>query len=592
MFHSCLLLSLPALRPLPFVLIVGDSHLCSVVDGVVPMPECRMSFGISSTPGACARELQRELAETALPRDPSLVCLLAPSNNLTASRTVDEAAAEFGHLLAYICSRWHKVCVLDFPPRLAGEVEVQTLLSQAYHRVSARMGVHYYSTAEHFPRNCLELWSRDGVHLSDSHGMDILVQLLFEYCCLELETPGPTAPVAPGPSRSTRRASPKVVVTGPLPVPRPPPSEWTVVGQGSKKSQPRVSKPSPMGPNGQLVPQEVETVFSIPLSPVLFSPAMLVEMEKISPSHLGSVDCTSSFPAGKKVCVLDFPPRLAGEVEVQTLLSQAYHRVSARMGVHYYSTAEHFPRNCLELWSRDGVHLSDSHGMDILVQLLFEYCCLELETPAPTAPMAPGPSRSTRRASPKVVVTRPLPVPRPPPSEWTIVGQGSKKSQPRVSKPSPVGPKGQLVPQEVETVFSIPLSPVLFSPAMLVEMEKISPSHLGSVDCTSSFPAGKKVRRRKPAASKRRRPKWQVEAAPVVVEVRPGSPASSTSTMDEDQRMEAGLVWVSPGTSPNSVVILDAFLEDEVQFGDVAVTPGTSPTNLKDQTVVFMDQVR
>ncbi|XP_026162193.1 uncharacterized protein LOC113130095 [Mastacembelus armatus] len=126
---------------------------------------------------------------------------------------------------------------------------------------------------------------------------------------------------------------------------------------------------------------------------------------------------------------------------------------------------------------------------------------------------------------------------------------------------------------------------------MLVEMEKISPSHLGSVDCTSSFPAGKKVRRRKPAASKRRRPKWQVEAAPVVVEVRPGSPASSTSTMDEDQRMEAGLVWVSPGTSPNSVVILDAFLEDEVQFGDVAVTPGTSPTNLKDQTVVFMDQV-
>uniref|UniRef100_A0A3Q3NN20 SGNH hydrolase-type esterase domain-containing protein n=1 Tax=Mastacembelus armatus TaxID=205130 RepID=A0A3Q3NN20_9TELE len=261
-----------------FVLIVGDSHLRSVVDGVVPMPECRMSFGISSTPGACARELQRELAETVLPRDPSLVCLLAPSNNLTASRTVDEAAAEFGHLLAYICSRWHKVCVLDFPPRLAGEVEVQTLLSQAYHRVSARM-VHYYSTAEHFPRNCLELWSRDGVHLSDSHGMDILVQLLFEYCCLELETPAPTAPVAPGPSRSTRRASPKVVVTGPLPVPRPPPSEWTVVGQGSK----------------------VETVFSIPLSPVLFSPAMLVEMEKISPSHLGSVDCTSSFPAGKKV---------------------------------------------------------------------------------------------------------------------------------------------------------------------------------------------------------------------------------------------------------------------------------------------------
>uniref|UniRef100_A0A3Q3MHN2 Uncharacterized protein n=1 Tax=Mastacembelus armatus TaxID=205130 RepID=A0A3Q3MHN2_9TELE len=264
-----------------FVLIVGDSHLRSVVDGVVPMPECRMSFGISSTPGACARELQRELAETVLPRDPSLVCLLAPSNNLTASRTVDEAAAEFGHLLAYICSRWHKVCVLDFPPRLAAEVEVQTLLSQAYHRVSARM-VHYYSTAEHFPRNCLELWSRDGVSTMSCY-LCVCVSLCASASgrVLQpgaLETPAPMAPVAPGPTRSTRRASPKVVVTGPLPVPRPSPSEWTVVGQG-----------------------KVETVFSIPLSPVLFSPAMLVEMEKISPSHLGSVDCTSSFPAGKKV---------------------------------------------------------------------------------------------------------------------------------------------------------------------------------------------------------------------------------------------------------------------------------------------------
>uniref|UniRef100_A0A3Q3L899 Uncharacterized protein n=1 Tax=Mastacembelus armatus TaxID=205130 RepID=A0A3Q3L899_9TELE len=254
-----------------FVLVVGDSHLRSVVDGVVPMPECHMSFGISSTPGAAACELQRELAETVLPREPALVCLLAPSNNLTASRTVDEAATQFGQLLTFICSLFNSKMTFHYL------YCVQTLLSQLYHRVSAHMGVRYFPVAEHFPMARRELWSRDGVHLSDSDGMDILVQLLFKACYQELETPASTVPVSPGPSCSPRRVLPKVVVTGPLPVPRPPPSEWTVVGQGRKN------------------------VFSIPLSPVTFSSAMLSEMEKISPSDLESFKSTTSFPVGKKV---------------------------------------------------------------------------------------------------------------------------------------------------------------------------------------------------------------------------------------------------------------------------------------------------
>ncbi|KAK7912600.1 hypothetical protein WMY93_012811 [Mugilogobius chulae] len=128
------------------------------------------------------------------------------------------------------------------------------------------------------------------VHLSDSDGMQVLVQLLWQACYMQLEASSPTSSVAPPLCRpSTRRVSPRVVVTGPLPVPRPPPSEWTLVGQG-REDQPRDSERPLVGPVGRLVPQEGENVFSIPLSPTLFSPAMLVEMDRFAPSDLGTAD--------------------------------------------------------------------------------------------------------------------------------------------------------------------------------------------------------------------------------------------------------------------------------------------------------------
>ncbi len=45
---------------------------------------------------------------------PEMVLLLAPCNNLSTSRTVTEAAAEFGRLLAYVCSRWPRVTLFIF----------------------------------------------------------------------------------------------------------------------------------------------------------------------------------------------------------------------------------------------------------------------------------------------------------------------------------------------------------------------------------------------------------------------------------------------------------------------------------------------
>ncbi|KAK0147800.1 putative uncharacterized transposon-derived protein F52C9.6 [Merluccius polli] len=207
---------------LQFVLIVG-----AIVDGVVQMPDEPFSFGVMSTPGAAASALRTEVLNAVLPRVPDAVCLLAPSNNLTASRAVDEASVDYVNLLRTIRSRWPNVFVVDFPPRLNCEVTYQDLLRQEYHRVSARMGMKYFSAVEYFPRTQPELWSRDGVHLSDDQGMGILVQLLWSAAMKEFETPPPAPRVSPRPSPPVRNFSPKLVVTGEAPAPRSPdPFQW------------------------------------------------------------------------------------------------------------------------------------------------------------------------------------------------------------------------------------------------------------------------------------------------------------------------------------------------------------------------------
>ncbi|XP_034554625.1 uncharacterized protein LOC117823525 [Notolabrus celidotus] len=169
-----------------FVLLIGDSHLRSLADGFVKMPGEMISFGFMSTQGAAAEELRIELMNAAVPRTPEVVCLLAPSNNLTASRTIDEAGAAFANLLSSACSRWSNVVVVDFPPRLSMDETLQESLRQKYQCTAARMGVKYWSNVDRFPLDLPELWARDGICLSDSVGMHILAQLLWTAASKEL----------------------------------------------------------------------------------------------------------------------------------------------------------------------------------------------------------------------------------------------------------------------------------------------------------------------------------------------------------------------------------------------------------------------
>ncbi|KAE8277950.1 hypothetical protein D5F01_LYC24006 [Larimichthys crocea] len=254
-----------------FVLVVGDSHLRALVDGFVLMPEGPLSFGFMCTPGATAAHLRTELVAAVVPRQPEAVIILAPSNNLTAGRGLENSSADFAP--AQDCTQplvqrkcGFMVVVLDFPPRLSVEEDQQKLLRMAYHSAV-----------------------RTRTHLSDS-GVCLSSRTFWQVLTGSLQNQ----------SQSHRGADSHLPVSSPVchpggsegnePQPRQQPTQMAGLQcavclklswrHWTSRSQKKV---------------ELRECF-IPLTPVRFSPATLRAIEKTSPSFLPSPEEGTAVP--------------------------------------------------------------------------------------------------------------------------------------------------------------------------------------------------------------------------------------------------------------------------------------------------------
>nr|XP_054593339.1 uncharacterized protein LOC129160189 [Nothobranchius furzeri] len=292
-----------------FVFVIGDSHLRAIVDGYVKVPEGKLSFGYLSVPGGTAANLTTEVRQLVLRRVPDAVCLLAPSNNLDSP--ISEAEKDFKCLLNTISTLCPNVFVLDFPPRLSHDTVVQDHLRMMFHRVSVQMDVKYSSIAEHFPFHRLDLWGRDGVHLSDSDGMDIFAQLLWQKTYLHLESQ--KAQVTP------KKSAARVVVQDAKPIqPQADQSKWRVVLPGKKRSTP--AGPKQQRSSSKIIRlHEAEVCFEV--NPKYFHEDLLHILEKDS---TGCPDVLSPDVQHKKVVKPEGKPESSGkEKSVVNMQGQA-----------------------------------------------------------------------------------------------------------------------------------------------------------------------------------------------------------------------------------------------------------------------------
>lgn len=138
------------------------------------------------------------------------------------------------------------------------------------------------------------------------------------------------------------------------------------------------------------------------------------------------------------------------------------------VGVRYASVAEHFPVKRLELWARDGVHLSDTAGMEILVDLIWAAAYQQLSKEVKAEACRKAVPMGGRSASTAAVKERPVPR-----NEHGVVVRTSN-----VEEWTVVQPRKKYKPDMVLQDCAVVLNPIHFSWKMLEEMDKVAPADL------------------------------------------------------------------------------------------------------------------
>lgn len=92
------------------VLVVGDSQLTALACGVETIPEGRVSFGFLCIQKATISDLKTEVIHANFPWTPDAVCVCVPVCNV--KQAIPQAVQDFDALLAAVCYRWPKVCLL------------------------------------------------------------------------------------------------------------------------------------------------------------------------------------------------------------------------------------------------------------------------------------------------------------------------------------------------------------------------------------------------------------------------------------------------------------------------------------------------
>ncbi|XP_035660599.1 uncharacterized protein LOC118405283 [Branchiostoma floridae] len=134
------------------------------------------------------------MKDSAPPHQPAIVVIIAGTNNLHSTTTLQEDLEEFAHILRTAKAQFpmSKVAAVGIMPRLDQEVDHY---NQQFRGICDVEEVNFFDYTTEFPQTQLRLWSRhDSLHLSEDAGLPRLLRLL-ERSCSSLLTSLPVSPI-------------------------------------------------------------------------------------------------------------------------------------------------------------------------------------------------------------------------------------------------------------------------------------------------------------------------------------------------------------------------------------------------------------